>query len=156
MTDKSIEAAAKADNNKDETAWLVESFSGQRDNYLAGFTCEYMGMGFAYMPKWTADHLQALRLTREVDATALITGLDDAVSKCRAIEHSWMTSRPLAAERSQTREWAAIEKLLPEIPGALLMLRQKSCGPQESDERDWLYADDLLTRLRAAMGNDHV
>lgn len=76
----------------------MESFSGQIDNYLAGFGEQYMGMGFAWMPVWTADHMKALRFTRKVDAETMATNMS-APSKCRAVEHAWMVSPAITKEQ---------------------------------------------------------
>ena len=78
-----------AEAPKDDTAWLVECFNGQRDQYLKGFDEHYMCMGFAYMPEFTADHLEALRFTRENDAAKQAAQLSPT-SRAKAVEHSWM------------------------------------------------------------------
>ena len=75
----------------DEFAWLVESFSGKRSKYLAGFCEAYTGQGFAWMPTWTTDHAEALRFAREIDAKT-IADVMPPPSKSRAVEHGWMAS----------------------------------------------------------------
>jgi hypothetical protein len=75
---------------EDETAWLVEAFSGQTENYFAGLD-EIWNGGFSLYPRWTADHMKAIRFTRKEDAETIVSVMD-STAKCRAVEHSWMAS----------------------------------------------------------------
>lgn len=74
-----------------EAAWLVESFGRSAPTYLEGFTEEYTGTGFAYMPEWTANHMRALRFSRQEDA-AWIARIMPSYERAKAVEHAW-TSR---------------------------------------------------------------
>lgn len=81
---------------EDETAWLVEAFSGQTENYFAGLD-EIWNGGFSLYPRWTADHMKAIRFTRKEDAETIVSVMD-STAKCRAVEHSWMASPPISEE----------------------------------------------------------
>lgn len=123
--------------DKDEFAWLVEAFGGQRDRYLAGFHSAHMGQGFAWMPTWTADHAKALRFAREIDAKT-IADVMDPPSKLRAVEHGWMAAP------------------LPPPPPARMTERMVQALHAGISRRDWHATEIAANAIRDAVSDKNT
>jgi hypothetical protein len=76
-----------------ETGWLVE-------NGKQGDELRYRTMANGW-PEWTADHNEAIRFARRIDADRFAAEDEDA---WRVVEHTWSDAAPIAVDADAERK----------------------------------------------------
>ena len=79
-----------------ETGWLIERYSSRSQSLKAQWLKAELFGWDEEKAAWTTDASEALRLSRKVDAEALIAEL--GWTEARATEHQWIDARPLPTE----------------------------------------------------------
>ena len=98
----SSQEQATGDAVRDESAWLIECAQGLSEPYFAGVRETHNGMGFCWFPKFTGDHMKAIRFSRKEDAEAVAEQIKTYVpSGLTAVEHRWIaTKAALSADKA--------------------------------------------------------